>query len=191
MNDASVPPVTARRVVSENRFLAYVEEDLRDRHGRPYTYYQVESRFDAVVVVPVLADGRLVVERIYRHPYRRHFLEFPAGGIEPGEAPLAAAARELAEETGFLAATLTPLLACEAMPGLLRLRLHLVLATDLTRAPEAVRHDGMEMIQVEHLSEDALWTVVHGEDVPSSFLTMGLLAYAAHRRGRMGGSVPR
>ena len=58
----------------------------------------------AVMIVPMLDDGRLVVERQWRYPLRRAMLEFPAGKIEPGEPVLACAARELEEETGYRAA---------------------------------------------------------------------------------------
>src|SRR5258706_489706 len=112
------PTVSARRDISTNRFLPSVEEDLTDPLRRPSTYYQVEAKWDAVVIVPVLDDGGLVLERIYRHPYRGFMLEFPAGGIDAGEEPLAAAKRELAEETGYQAGRLASLGTYEVMPGL-------------------------------------------------------------------------
>ncbi len=55
----------------------------------------------AVMVIPLLADGRVVMERQYRYPLKREFIEFPAGKIDPGEEPLATAKRELREETGY------------------------------------------------------------------------------------------
>ncbi len=58
----------------------------------------------AVMVVPLLADDRLVVERQWRYPLERVMLEFPAGKLERGEPPLACAIRELIEETGYRAA---------------------------------------------------------------------------------------
>ncbi len=58
----------------------------------------------AVMVVPLLADGRLLVERQWRHPMGRAMLEFPAGKLEPGEPVLDCAIREMIEETGYRAA---------------------------------------------------------------------------------------
>jgi len=58
----------------------------------------------AVMVVPLLDDDRVVVERQWRYPMQRAMLEFPAGKLDPGESVLACAVRELAEETGYRAA---------------------------------------------------------------------------------------
>ena len=58
----------------------------------------------AVMVVPLLGDGRLVVERQWRYPLDRVMLEFPAGKLEAGEPPLHCGVRELYEETGYRAA---------------------------------------------------------------------------------------
>ena len=58
----------------------------------------------AVMVVPLLDDGRLVVERQWRYPLARTMLEFPAGKLDAGEPPWQCAIRELAEETGYRAA---------------------------------------------------------------------------------------
>jgi ADP-ribose pyrophosphatase len=57
----------------------------------------------AVTVVPILDDGRLVMERQYRYPVGRAMLEFPAGKLDHGEPPLQCAVRELIEETGYRA----------------------------------------------------------------------------------------
>jgi ADP-ribose pyrophosphatase len=57
----------------------------------------------AVMVVPLLDDGRVVIERQFRYPLHRVMTEFPAGKLDAGEAPLACAVRELKEETGYRA----------------------------------------------------------------------------------------
>ena len=58
----------------------------------------------AVMVVPLLDDGRLLMERQYRYPMGRVMLEFPAGKLDAGEDPLVCGQRELLEETGYSAA---------------------------------------------------------------------------------------
>jgi ADP-ribose pyrophosphatase len=57
----------------------------------------------AVMVVPLLDSGELLLERQYRHPLGRVMLEFPAGKLDAGEDPLACGQRELLEETGYSA----------------------------------------------------------------------------------------
>jgi ADP-ribose pyrophosphatase len=57
----------------------------------------------AVVILPLFEDGRVLLERQFRYPLDRVFIEFPAGKIDPGENPLACARRELQEETGYTA----------------------------------------------------------------------------------------
>ncbi|RZL65571.1 MAG: NUDIX hydrolase [Variovorax sp.] len=58
----------------------------------------------AVVVVPLLDDGRVVLERQYRYPVAQVMTEFPAGKLDAGEDPLRCGQRELLEETGYTAA---------------------------------------------------------------------------------------
>ena len=58
----------------------------------------------AVAIVALFEDGRVVLERQFRYPLAREFIEIPAGKLEPGEAHLATAKRELLEETGYVAA---------------------------------------------------------------------------------------
>jgi ADP-ribose pyrophosphatase len=55
----------------------------------------------AVMIIPITPDGQLVLERQFRYPVGKVFLEFPAGKLDPNEAPFSCAQRELREETGF------------------------------------------------------------------------------------------
>lgn len=57
----------------------------------------------AAAMMPLLDDGTLLLERQWRYPLNRSFLEFPAGKLDPGETPLRTAIRELREETGYCA----------------------------------------------------------------------------------------
>jgi ADP-ribose pyrophosphatase len=58
----------------------------------------------AVAIVPLFDDGSLLLERQFRYPHAREFIEIPAGKVDPGETHLATAKRELLEETGYTAA---------------------------------------------------------------------------------------
>ena len=64
---------------------------------------------DVVAILPLLPDGRVVLVRNHRWPLDKTLLELPAGCMEAGEAPEVAAARELAEETGYRCSNLRPL----------------------------------------------------------------------------------
>jgi len=90
------------RLVYTGQFLRVYEDTVRcpDGHVAPREYLRHPG---AVMVVPVLDDGRLVLERQYRYPLRSTFIEFPAGKIDPGEDILSCAQRELREETGYTA----------------------------------------------------------------------------------------
>ncbi|MDI9334466.1 MAG: NUDIX hydrolase [Cytophagales bacterium] len=57
----------------------------------------------AVVIIPILDNGEVLLERQYRYPLSQVFIEFPAGKLDAGEAPLACGKRELLEETGYTA----------------------------------------------------------------------------------------
>ncbi|MCK6489308.1 MAG: NUDIX domain-containing protein [Planctomycetes bacterium] len=103
--------------------------------------------------------------------------------IEPNEDPRAAAGRELLEETGWRANKLTLLGTQHAMPGLLKMRLHVVLAEDLVPGGVERKLEEMEMIEVEELTEAEAWAATEDGDA-SSFLSLGLLYLARHRQVR-------
>jgi len=77
------------------------------------------------------ADPTILLERQYRHAAGRFLIELPAGRIEPGEAPLAAARRELIEETGFRAKRWSRLVRYYASPGFLAETMQVFLAEEI------------------------------------------------------------
>ncbi|MFC2099938.1 NUDIX hydrolase [Candidatus Bipolaricaulota bacterium] len=85
-------------------------------------------------MLPLLDDDRVLLVFQYRRPLDERLWEIPAGKLEPGEAPLACAKRELAEETGRTAATWRELLTFYTTPGFSNERITLFLARDLAES---------------------------------------------------------
>jgi len=133
------------RLVYSGRFLRVYEDTVRcpDGHVAPREYLRHPG---AVMVVPVLDDGRLVLERQYRYPLRRSLIEFPAGKIDPGEDILACARRELREETGYVAREWTHLGGFHNAVGYCDEKIEVYLARGLAYE-STVDHDG-EVLEV-------------------------------------------
>ena len=90
----------------------------------------------ATVVLPVLADGSIVMIRNRRFAVNEDLLELPAGMLDGPEAPESAARRELAEETGYTAGRMAPLGAFYTGPGSTDENMYAFLATDLQAGPQ-------------------------------------------------------
>jgi ADP-ribose pyrophosphatase len=104
--DAGESHLVEAKVRSEQllkgNFLNIFRDTVRLPNGAEATREYV-THPGAMVVIPILDDGRLVLERQYRYPLSRVILEFPAGKLDPGESHWHCAIRELAEETGYRA----------------------------------------------------------------------------------------
>lgn len=90
------------QTVLQGHFLHVRRDTVRLPDGQPATREYVVHP-GAVMVIPLLDDGRVLLERQYRHPMGRAMIEFPAGKLDAGEGALACAQRELQEETGYRA----------------------------------------------------------------------------------------
>jgi ADP-ribose pyrophosphatase len=100
------PDLTETTVSSRNVYdgeLLHVRADRARLPDGKVAVREYITHPGAVVVIPVLANGELVLERQHRYPLHRDFYELPAGKIDRGEDPLQCAQRELLEETGYSA----------------------------------------------------------------------------------------
>lgn len=131
-------------------------------------YFVVEAP-DWACVVPVLASGEVVMVEQWRHAIGRRSLEFPAGAIDRGETPEAAAVRELQEEAGVVAGSLVPLAMVATEPARMTNWAHLFLA------PEAK----LEGVPVPDASEDLAIRVVPTADL-ASLIASGEIVHGVH-----------
>lgn len=141
----------------------------------------------ASAVVPFVSDPRgadpqVLLIHQYRYAVGGKLYEIPAGRLEPNEAPLTCAHRELLEETGCTAASMEPLTAFWTTPGFTNEKIHIFLATDLTRGE--TRHEADEFIEVVTLPlSEALMMIERGE-ITDAKTIIGLLFAAGFRAGR-------
>ncbi|ASR08159.1 MULTISPECIES: NUDIX hydrolase [Rhizobium] len=116
MNDELKPwSVTASRITYEDRWIRVRSDDCITADGIVVAPFHVLDYPDWINVIPVMPDGRVLLTREYRHGRGEIVLGLVAGSLEPGDsktgdAAMAAAERELREETGYQASTFVKLL---------------------------------------------------------------------------------
>lgn len=126
---------TGSRVVYENRWIRVREDDVVRPDGEPGVYGVVEVRHASVFVVALTDDDRVVLVSQRRYATGAESVEVPAGGTD-GEDPLAAAQRELVEETGLVAREWTAVGRMDALNGIANAPEHVFLARGLSRVAD-------------------------------------------------------
>lgn len=140
-----------KRVVFKGRLLTVEVLDVELEPGRRSTR-EIVRHPGAAVVLAQMADGMFVLVRQFRKAAEKHILEAVAGGLGKGETPYACAKRELEEETGYTASSLTKLGTVYPAPGYTAEVLHLYYAR-LRGERGACRPDDDEQLVVVYLSE--------------------------------------
>ncbi len=141
------------------------------------SFYTLEYQ-DWACVVPVLASGEVVMVEQWRHAIGRVSLEFPAGAVDEGEAPEAAARRELREEAGVEAAHLEPLARLATEPARHTNWAHVYLARDAHIASAATPEASEDLVVRTHPAADLVGLVARGEIVHGVHAAAALLAAA-------------
>ena len=126
-----------------------------------------------VGVVALTENNEVLLVRQYRYPYAEILTEIPAGKRDPGEEPLVTGMRELEEETGYRAATYTPLGTLYPTPGCCDEVVYLYLATDLTAANAHPDQD--EFLEVERCPLDEMVARVLAGEITDAKTQIGIL----------------
>ena len=162
MNDKAkpIPQFVDSTKVFSGRVFDVTVDTVREG-DKTYVREVVHHRGSAVIL-PAFEDGTIALVRQYRHPTVKYLLELPAGGLDDGERPEEAAARELEEELGLVAGKLEKLCEFFVSPGFCAEKMWLYLATDLTET--APRPEDDEVIEVVRLPiRRALQMITDGE----------------------------
>ncbi|WP_217520826.1 ADP compounds hydrolase NudE [Vibrio metschnikovii] len=132
MSSKTAPEILAQRAVAQSKLFTIEALDLRFSNGEQRTYERMKpSGRHAVMMVPITAQGDLLLVREYAAGTERYELGFPKGLIDAGESAEQAAVRELKEEIGMGADRLLPLKEVVLAPSYFSSRMTLFIAQDL------------------------------------------------------------
>jgi ADP-ribose pyrophosphatase len=135
--------------------------------------HHVVEIIDAVVVVPVMSDGRIAMIWQYRYPHGKSHWEVPAGRLNPGEDPNAGVVRELREETGCVAGRLLPMNGFYPINGISAHWAHAYVAVECEQL-EALDLDDTERLSVHLLERDRVRELLHSGAIEDGFSALAL-----------------
>ena len=187
-DDELVEKLVDRQVLPGSTYLTFARDTVLTDDGKQRTR-EVLLHPGAVTVVAVLSDRRIPLVRQYRHAAGEILLELPAGTLDmlgdgSVEEPLAAAQRELFEETGHRAASWRQVARFFTAPGFASELMHVFVATDVSADPSFPGAHDEERIQIEIVSLDEALRLADDGTIRDAKTLVGL--YLVDRLARRG-----
>lgn len=168
------------RVLYEGKIVRLRRDTVLLPNGR-HAVREVVEHPGGVGIVPLDADGCVLMVRQFRYPLGRTLLEIPAGKVEPGEDPRVCAVRELSEEVGASAGKLTFLGRVYASPGFCDEAIHLYLAEELSFGHTHPDED--EFLEIERIPLDKLAAMALDGTLDDGKSVAGILKTVLTRKG--------
>ena len=169
--------LTEKQLSREEIFRGVALHVVRDKIELPdgsHSIREISLHNGAAAVIPILPDGRVIMERQFRYAHGRVMLEIPAGKLDtPDEPPLDGAKRELLEETGAVAEKYTYLGAIAPSPALINEVIHVFMAEGLTIGES--RLDEGEFLEVEYYTLDQLYEMVMSGEITDAKTQIAIL----------------
>jgi len=154
---------------------------LKHPQGHELDYYVIEFARQAVGVVPVHQDGRVLLVQQWRHPVEQLTWSIPAGAIEAGESPADAAARELREEAAHAPIRLDPLYHYHPTIGVADQTFHLFVAHGLTEIGGDGEADPDEINEVRFFTPQQIDALIARNEILDGMSLTGLLMWLRRR----------
>lgn len=165
----------SRDLVCKGAIIDYYKDTIQVPNGNIVKWDFIKHN-GAAAVVPVDAQGRLIMVSQYRNALDRYTIEIPAGGLNgAGEPTMDAAARELAEETGYHAEKLELLITIRTTVAFCNEKIDIYVATGLTPGRQHLDED--EYVQVKAYSVDELVEKIYQGEIQDSKTVAAIFAY--------------
>lgn len=182
------PRLISSKLAFKGRVFSVVTDKVEEPGGNINTRDVIRHNGSVVILAVDESknprDPEIIFERQYRHAAGRTLIELPAGRVEPHEATLAAAKRELIEETGYRAKRWALLTKYFASPGFLSEWMQIYLARDIREGSATPEPD--ENIEVFRLTLSEALALVAANKIHDGKTLIGLMLYdAARRSGRL------
>lgn len=163
-----------RELQCEGAITKYYKDTVVLPDGKTAVYDFVGHN-GAAAAIGVLPDGRLLMVRQYRNALDRFTLEIPAGGLNPNESTLNAAARELEEETGYKCGKIEKLITIRTTVAFCNEKIDIYLATDLEKTSQHL--DDGEYVNVEVYTLEALEEMIYDGTIEDAKTIASIFAY--------------